>query len=96
VFVAVNRNHSDGIYLDRLIHLEKNIESLTPNILLSSEIFGDTQIYSENYNPNTEIHTEDTKSDINFNNQLKNKLSEDLNPDQINKLNKLIDPENEA
>ncbi|WP_289044078.1 AAA family ATPase [uncultured Olleya sp.] len=96
VFVAVNRNHKEGIYLDRLIHLEKNIESLTPNILLSSEIFGDTQIYSENYNPNTEIHTEDTKSDINFNNQLKNKLSEDLNLDQINKLNKLIDPKNEA
>lgn len=96
VFVSVNRNYRDGIYLDRLIHLEKNIANLTPNILLSSEIFGDSEIYSENYKTDNEIFTEDKNSDILYNKELKDKLSEGLKPDQLEKLKNLIDPKNEV
>ena len=90
VFIAVKRDYEKGVVLDRLKHLEKDISKLTPNLLLSSAIFGNSHVFSTLYKPNNELLSEDTFEELEQNKLIKRRLAEGLTQSQTKELKDLL------
>ncbi|RYF26667.1 MAG: hypothetical protein EOO42_00845 [Flavobacteriales bacterium] len=90
VFLTVGRSFDKGIEIERLIHLENDIDRLTPNLLLNSEIFGFTEVISSNVKSGKFIYTEDTTEELKFNKQLEDSIKNDLSEDKKQSLRKLL------
>ena len=74
VFFKVNRTKEIGIVVEKISHLE--IENLTPNTILTSPIFGFSDILSEAHRPNYRIRTETTFSEMQLNDAVDKRLKE--------------------
>lgn len=72
IFIKVNRNKEEGINIEKL---DINIEDLTPNLILSSQIFGFLEIFPITYDNKNGIRTEDTMSEVKQNDQMVTELS---------------------
>ena len=90
VFLTVNRTKEAGITVERIKHLEDEIHKLTPNLLLNSPIFGYADLFSSRFKANQNIHTEDTFTEIAFNEQLEKSFLEELPLDKQNQLRELL------
>lgn len=90
VFIAVKRDSVKGVILERLKHLERDISKLTPNLLLSSAIFGNAQVFSTLFRPNDELLTEESMEEVEQNISIKRRLAEGLTQTQIKELKSLI------
>lgn len=55
VFLTVHRSEEVGITLERLNHLEKELATLTPNLLLNSPVFGYAELFSSQFRSNQSI-----------------------------------------
>ncbi len=60
VFLKVNRTKEEGITLQRLEDAEEDISNWLPNIILSSPLFGLTEIYPTSHKKEERIRTEDS------------------------------------
>ncbi|MFK7982563.1 MAG: AAA family ATPase, partial [Saprospiraceae bacterium] len=90
VFLTVNRSKETGITVERIKHLEDAIHKLTPNLLLNSPIFAYADLFSSRFKANQNIHTEDTFTEIAFNEQLEKSFLEELPVDKQNQLRELL------
>lgn len=88
VFAKVFRNESEGIVIERLKEIEKNIGNMLPNIIYTSSVFGMTDLVSAANESRKNVYTQD--SDIERKQIIS--LKEKLQANQINDtefLNKL-------
>jgi predicted ATP-binding protein involved in virulence len=77
VFLKVNRTKEDGITLERLESIEQEMPNLLPNLILSSPIFGLTDIYPKNHNAKTgRIRTEDSYQDKTENDETQKRIND--------------------
>lgn len=90
VFLTVNRSKEAGITVERMKHLEEEIRTLTPNLLLNSPIFGYADLFSSRFKANQDIHTEDTFTEIEFNQQMEENFLKELPTDKKNQLRALL------
>lgn len=90
VFLTVQRSEETGITLERLNHLEKELDTLTPNLLLDSPVFGNAELFSSRFRPTQSIRTEDTQEEIAFNEQVRQSLEEGLSSEKKAALRKLM------
>ena len=90
VFLTVQRSEEAGITIERLNHLEKEVATLTPNLLLNSPIFGYAELFSSQFSTSKLIKTEDTLAEISFNEQVQQSLEEGLIPEKREALRKLM------
>lgn len=73
-FLTVERNAEEGITIKTLNHVE--VKRLTPNTILTSPIFGFTEILAETNNGNLRVKTETLYDDIKFNEEVERRLAE--------------------
>jgi uncharacterized protein (TIGR02646 family) len=59
VFLTVNRDVANGIQLERLTEIEKNLPNMLPNIIYTSELFGMESIRSVANENDADIMTQD-------------------------------------
>lgn len=88
VFAKVFRNENEGIVIERLTEIEKNIGNMLPNIIYTSSVFGMTDLVSAANESRKNVYTQD--SDIESKQFIS--LKEKLQASQINDidfLNKL-------
>ncbi|HRD80942.1 MAG TPA: AAA family ATPase [Saprospiraceae bacterium] len=71
VFLTVRRNRDEGVTVHR-IHLD--VSDLTPNLILSSPIFGFDNIFAETYTNKQRIRTEDTLAEMSLNDSVMDRL----------------------
>lgn len=71
VFFTVSRTKEEGITVKRL-NIE--IEKLTPNLILTSEVFGFYDIIAKSNASSKRVHTEDTMQEKSFRDELKRRL----------------------
>lgn len=90
VFLTVNRTVEEGITIERARHLENQIATLTPNLLLNSYIFGHADVYSNQFHPNQNIQTEDTFDEIRLNETLKKTFLDELGSNKKEQLRALL------
>ncbi len=90
VFLKVNRDAENGITVERLEGMEKQISNLLPNTILSSPIFGMRDIFPITHTPHTRIRTEDTYDEIKFNERIKDELKNYLGADGAEELEQLF------
>ncbi len=64
IFLKVNRSTEDGITIERLAKLEKDIRYLMPNAVLTSDIFDFSEIESAHSTDINALKTEDSYHDI--------------------------------
>ena len=95
VILTVDRNRDEGIFIERLSQMEKQLSKLTPNILLSSPIFGLQDIFPSTFHGNSYIHTEDSFQDLQLNEAIKNRLKSHRGSDREQDLLELFNGENE-
>ena len=93
VFLKVNRDAENGITVERLEDMEKQISNLLPNTILSSPIFGMRDIFPVTHEPDTRIRTEDTYDEIKFNERVKQELKDYLGTDKAKELEQLFKSE---
>jgi len=93
VFLKVNRDAEKGITVERLEDMEKQISNLLPNTILSSPIFGMRDIFPITHDSENGIRTEDTYSEIEFNDQVKKELKDYLGTDRAKELEQLFKSE---
>jgi len=87
VFLKVNRTAEEGITVEKL---DINIEDLTPNLILSSEIFGFTEIFSVTHDPEKRIRTEDTMEEVAASKFLEKRLKNYFGPEHEQKLKEMF------
>lgn len=90
VFLTVNRSKEMGITVERSIHLEEQIATLTPNLLLDSFLFGYSDLYSTHFQQNQEIETSDTFQEKAYRENLERSLGQELPEDKQEALRKLL------
>lgn len=90
VFLTVFRTAAQGVYVERLVHLEKEVDTLTANLLLNSPIFGYADIFSQQFRKNQKIATANTFEEKNFEEKLKHTLAEGLSPEKQEELRRLL------
>ncbi|NJN78087.1 MAG: AAA family ATPase [Saprospiraceae bacterium] len=90
VLLRVNRNQEDGITVERLEHLEKQLKDLTPNLILTSEIFGFQDIFPVTHDKSKRIRTEDTIEELQENDEMMDALKSYMNTDKEEELLKLF------
>jgi predicted ATP-binding protein involved in virulence len=90
VLLRVNRNQEDGITVERLEHLEKQLKDLTPNLILTSEIFGFQDIFPITHDKSKRIRTEDTITELQENDEMMDALKSYMNTDKEAELLKLF------
>ncbi len=71
VFLTVRRNREEGITVHR-IHLD--VSDLTPNLILTSPIFGFDNIFAETFKERQRIRTEDTLAEKSLNDEVMERL----------------------
>lgn len=86
VFLKVNRTVEEGITVEKL---DINIEDLTPNLILSSEIFGFTEIFPVTHDPEKRIRTEDTMEEVAATDLLEKRLKSYFGSESEQKLKEL-------
>ncbi len=75
VILRVNRSKELGVTGKRLVQMEDQLPNLTPNILLTSPIFGLQDIFPATHQSNkNRIQTEDTYADMSLNDQVEARL----------------------
>lgn len=87
VFIKVNRDAERGIWAEKV---DIDISNLTPNTILSSPIFGFTEIFPVTHDENEPIRTEDTFKEIMHNDQLEKSLKSFLGTEKEEELRKLL------
>lgn len=87
IFLKVNRTAEEGITIEKL---DINIEDLTPNLILSSEIFGFTEIFSVTHDPEKRIRTEDTMEEVAASKFLEKRLKSYFGPEHEQKLKEMF------
>jgi predicted ATP-binding protein involved in virulence len=90
VLLRVNRNQEDGITVERLEYLEKQLKDLTPNLILTSEIFGFQDIFPVTHDKSKRIRTEDTITELEENDEMMDALKSYMNTDKEEELLKLF------
>lgn len=83
VFLTVNRSKEHGITIEKL---EINIEDLTPNLILSSPIFGFTDIFPAVHDSSKRIRSEDTMEEVTETDQLMEELKSFIGKDKEQEL----------
>lgn len=71
VFIKVNRTAKEGITIEKL---DIDIQNLTPNLILSSPIFGFTDIFPITHKKEARIRTEDTMQEVKKNDLIDKRL----------------------
>lgn len=79
VFLKVDRDQERGIFVERLEGLEKEIEDLLPNTVLSSPLFGLKDLRSIKHKEEGDLQTESNYQEIEDNKALNKKLFDLLN-----------------
>lgn len=79
VFLKVDRDQERGIFVERLEGLEKEIEDLLPNTVLSSPLFGLKDLRSIKHKEESDLQTESNYQEIEDNKALNKKLFDLLN-----------------
>lgn len=87
VFLKVNRTEEEGITLERL---DIDISDLTPNLILSSPIFGFTDIFPATHQASERIRTEDTMTEARINDYVQKELERHFNEEKSDALKKLF------
>lgn len=87
VFLKVNRTEEEGITLEKL---DIDISDLTPNLILSSPIFGFTNIIPITHEKGERIRTEDTMQEAAMNDAIRQKLTDFLGKEKEEELRKLF------
>lgn len=64
VFLKVNRNKEQGITVERLLEMERELPNLMPNAILTSPIFDFQQLFPKQHDAEEPIRTEDNYQDI--------------------------------
>ncbi len=83
VLLRVNRSVKSGIMVERLIEMEEKLKNFTPNLLLSSPVFGLRDIFSEQHHGNASILTEETYDELKLNEAVAKRLHANASdPDQ--------------
>lgn len=90
VLLRVNRNKEDGITVERLEYLENQLKDLTPNLILTSEIFGLQNIFPVTHDKSQRIRTEDTMAELQENDEMMEALKSYMNTDKEDELLKLF------
>lgn len=91
VILRVNRSKKSGVTVERLAQMEKQLPNLTPNILLTSPIFGLQDIFPATHQINkNRIQTEDTYADMELNEKVEARLKAYQNTDREKELLKLF------
>lgn len=90
VLLKVNRNTETGITVERLKHIEQQLENLTPNLILTSDIFGLQNIFPTTHQPNERIRTENTMSELEENDEMLQALQSYMNTDKEDELLKML------
>ena len=90
VFLKVDRSKEEGITLERLNHLEKELPRMTPNLLLNSSIFGYAEIFHGKLSAPEKLRTEDTREELSFNDQIRENLKKGLDQEQRDQLLRLL------
>ncbi len=90
VILNVNRTKEEGITVNRLEKLEKELKYLTPNLLLSSVLFDYSDILSVANKVGDDIYTEDTFEERDKNEKIKDELKSPLAADKKRELLSLI------
>lgn len=70
-FLVVNRSAVKGITVERV---EMEVENLTPNLILSSQIFGYQDITAKTNTSKQDVRTEDTTKEKDFRDELRDRL----------------------
>ncbi|MEZ4959046.1 MAG: AAA family ATPase [Saprospiraceae bacterium] len=71
VFLTVRRNKEEGITVHRI---NLDVSDLTPNLILTSPIFGFDNIFAETFHESQRIRTEDTLAEKSLNDQVMERL----------------------
>jgi len=71
VFLTVRRNKDEGVTVHRI---KLDVSDLTPNLILSSPIFGFDNIFAETYSNKQRIRTEDTLAEMSLNDSVMERL----------------------
>jgi len=71
IITTVDRSEDKGITIKKL---DIDIKNLTPNLILSSEVFGFHNIIAKSNESQSEIHTEETMQEKDFREELKKRL----------------------
>lgn len=71
VFLTVDRTEEEGITIKKL---DVDVRNLTPNLILTSEIFGFHNIIAKSNVDQEKVHTEDTMAEKKFRDELKKRL----------------------
>lgn len=87
LFIKVNRTKEEGITIEKL---DIDIQNLTPNLILSSPIFGFTEIFPITHQEDERIRTEDTVAEMNATDNLVAELKSYLGSDKEKELEKLL------
>ena len=87
VFLNVNRTVEDGITVEKI---EEDISDWTPNLILSSPIFGFSEIFPVTHDDTKPIRTENTLSEKEENDRLVEELKSYLGSDKDAELLKLL------
>ena len=90
VLLKVNRTAEKGITVERLKHLEAQLENLTPNLILTSEIFGLQDIFPITHQPDKRIRTENTMEELKENDEMLDALKSYMDTDKEDELLKLF------
>ncbi len=81
VLLKINRNLTDGITIERLEELEKQLPNLLPNTLLSSPLFGYQQIFAATHTKNKPVRSEDSYPEMIVNDVVSKRLKKFKNSD---------------
>ena len=81
VLLKVNRSAEEGVTVERLEQMEKQLSKLTPNILLTSPIFGLQDIFPVTHHGNGRIRTEDSFEEMELNDKVEQRLKAYQNTD---------------
>jgi predicted ATP-binding protein involved in virulence len=90
VIIRVSRSSNNKVIAERLMEIEKDISLLTPNQLLSSNLFGRSKIVSDQLKPDAQIITAKDMEDYDFNLKVVEKLSTGLSDEQRHQLSILL------
>lgn len=90
VFLRVNRSPEEGITVE---HLEIDVSDLLPNTILTSPIFGLQEIYPTAFDGKKQrIRTEETFTEVQLNDHVRQRLTAFANSDQENALLDVFKP----
>ncbi len=95
VFLRVNRSAKEGITVERLVEMEKEISNLLPNAILTSPIFGMTEIFPISHDSKEGIRTEDFYAEIKINDLINKRLDDFLTKEKEQELLDLFKSKNE-